>query len=91
MLTYSVVLLHDNEHPYTSTAVHPRALLEHFNWELFDHFTRSPHLEPSHYHLFTYLKNWLGSQRFNKNDEYQNVAELTGGDFIDTGTQRHIM
>jgi hypothetical protein len=35
MLTYSVVLLHDNALPCTATCT--RALLEHFNWELFDH------------------------------------------------------
>jgi hypothetical protein len=34
-----------------------RALLEHFNWELFDHSPYSPDLAPSDYHLFTYLKN----------------------------------
>jgi hypothetical protein len=42
-----------------------------FNWELFDHPPYSPDLAPSDYHLFirTYLKNWLGSQRFNNNQE----------------------
>jgi hypothetical protein len=35
MLTYSVVLLHDNAHPYTATRTQP--LLRHFNWKLFDH------------------------------------------------------
>jgi hypothetical protein len=30
-----VVFLHDNYGPHT--AAHTRALLEHFNWELFDH------------------------------------------------------
>jgi hypothetical protein len=33
MLTYGVVLLHDNARPHT--AARTRALLEHFNWELF--------------------------------------------------------
>jgi histone-lysine N-methyltransferase SETMAR len=49
--------------------------------ELFDHPPYSPDLPPSDCHLFTYLKNWLGSQRFNSNEELingrcQNVAEL---------------
>jgi hypothetical protein len=43
--------------------------LEHFNWELFDNPPYSPDLVPSDYHLFTCLKNWLGSQRFNNNVE----------------------
>jgi hypothetical protein len=57
MLTYGVlvVLLHDNVHLHT--AVHTQALLEHFKRELFDHPSYSPHLTPSEYHLFTYLKN----------------------------------
>jgi hypothetical protein len=29
-----------------------------------------PELSPSHYHLFTYLKTWSGSQRFNNNEEF---------------------
>jgi hypothetical protein len=35
MLTHSVVLLHGNAHP--NTVARTLALLEHFNWELFDH------------------------------------------------------
>jgi hypothetical protein len=35
MLTYGVVLLHDNARSHS--AARTRALLEHFNWELFDH------------------------------------------------------
>jgi hypothetical protein len=42
--------------------------LEHFNW-VFYHPLYSPHLIPSDYHLFTYLKNWLRLQRFNNNEE----------------------
>jgi histone-lysine N-methyltransferase SETMAR len=59
MLASSLVLLHDNEHLHTSTAAHTQALLEHFNWELFDHPLYSPYLAPSDYHLFTYMMNWL--------------------------------
>jgi histone-lysine N-methyltransferase SETMAR len=61
------MLLHDNACLHTGP--HTRALLEHFNWEWFDHPPYSPHLAPSNYHLFTYLKNWLGSQSFNRNEE----------------------
>jgi histone-lysine N-methyltransferase SETMAR len=56
------VLLHDNVRPHT--AARTRALLEHFNWALFDHPPYSPDLVPSNYYLFTYMKYWMGSQRF---------------------------
>jgi transposase len=45
MLTFGVVLLHDNARPHT--VAHTRALLEHLNWVLFDHPPYSPHLDPS--------------------------------------------
>jgi transposase len=67
MLTSGVVLLHDNACPHTTACT--RALLEHLNWKWFDHPSYSPDLIPSDYHLFTYLKNWLGSQYFNNNEE----------------------
>jgi histone-lysine N-methyltransferase SETMAR len=81
MLTSGVMLIHDNSQQRTTART--SALLEHFNWELTDHPSYSPDLALSDYDLFTYLKNWLGSQRFNNNDRvdgrFQNVAELTGG------------
>jgi hypothetical protein len=45
MLTSGVVLLHGNERPYTVARI--RALLEHFNWELFDHPSYSHDLAPT--------------------------------------------
>jgi transposase len=51
------MLFYDNARPHT--AAHTRALLKHFNWELFDHPHYSPDLAPSDYHLFAYLKNSL--------------------------------
>jgi hypothetical protein len=67
MLISGVVLLHDNALP--RTAARTRALLEHFDWELFDHPPYSPDLAPSDYHQFIYLNNWSESQRFNSNEE----------------------
>jgi transposase len=64
MLTSGVELIHDNARPCKSTVARTRALLEHFNWELFDHPPYSPDLVPNDNHMFTYLKNWLGSQHF---------------------------
>jgi hypothetical protein len=81
MLTSSVVLLHDNARPHKTART--RTLLEHFNWELFDHPSHSPDLAPSDYRLFTYLKNWLRSQRFNNNEDLMEGVKtwlkLTGG------------
>jgi transposase len=51
------MILHDDARPHTSTAARARALLEHFNWELFDHPPYNPDLAPSDCHLFTDLKN----------------------------------
>jgi hypothetical protein len=86
MLTYSVVLLHDNVHPHTATCTW--ALQEHFNCELFDH----PDLAPSDYHLFTCLKNWLRSQCFNSNEELMEGVKTwlssQAADFFDTGIQK---
>jgi histone-lysine N-methyltransferase SETMAR len=58
MLTSGIVLLHESPHPHTAARI--RAVLENFNWVLFDHLRYSLDLAPSDYHLFTYLKNWLG-------------------------------
>jgi transposase len=66
-----VVLLHDNARLHT--AARTRALLQHFKWELFDHPLYSPDLTPSEHHLFTYLKKWLRSQRFNNNEFMEGV------------------
>jgi hypothetical protein len=67
MLISDVMLLHDNERPHT--AVRTLALLQHYNWELFDHPAYSPDLAPREYSVFIYLKNLLGSQRFKNNEE----------------------
>jgi transposase len=74
MLASGVVLLHDNACPHTPA--HTRALLENFNWELFDHPRYSPDFAPSDYHLSTYLKNWLKSQCFNSNEELMEGARI---------------
>jgi hypothetical protein len=55
MLTSGAVLIHDNTRPHTAACT--RTLLEHFNWELFDHSPSSPDLAPSDFDIFTNLKN----------------------------------
>jgi transposase len=73
MLTCSIVLLHDNARPHTNTAACIWALLEYFNWELFDRPLYSPDLAPNDYHLFTYLKISLRWQRFDNNELMDDV------------------
>jgi hypothetical protein len=67
MLTSDVILLHNNTSPHR--ALRTRDLLEHSNWEFFGHSPYNLDLAPSNYHLFTYVKNWLGSHRLNSNEE----------------------
>jgi histone-lysine N-methyltransferase SETMAR len=67
MLTYGVVLLHDNARPHA--AARTQALLERFNWELFGHPPYSSDLLPSTYHLLTHLMNWLRSQHLSNNEK----------------------
>jgi hypothetical protein len=58
ILTPGVVLFHDNAHPHTAART---SLLEHSDWELFDHPSYNSDLARSDYYLFSYLKNWLRS------------------------------
>jgi transposase len=67
------MLLTENARPHT--AARTRAMLEHFNWELFEHPPHSPGLVPNFYHLYIYLKDWLGSQSFNNNEELTEAAK----------------
>jgi histone-lysine N-methyltransferase SETMAR len=91
VLTSGVVFLHCNARPHT--AARTWALLEHFDWELFDHPLYSPNLAPSDYHLCTYLKNRLRS-RFNNNDELMGGVKTwlssQAADIFDTGIQKLI-
>jgi hypothetical protein len=70
------------------------SLLEYFSWELFDHPTYSPELAPSDYHLFTYLKNWVVSQRFSNNEVLMEGVKSwqssQAADFFETGIQKLI-
>jgi hypothetical protein len=59
---YEAALLHYGER----SAV---ALMERFNWELFDRLPYNLNLTPSYYYLFHYLKSW----------RCQHLAELSGG------------
>jgi hypothetical protein len=73
--------------------IRTRALLEHFDWKLFDHPPNSTDLVPRDYHVFGYL-NWLGSQRFSNNEELMEGVKTwlssQAADFFDTGAQKLI-
>jgi transposase len=92
MLTYGVMVFYDNGRAHTAAPT--GALLGHFNWELFDYPPYSPEFVPSDYHLFTYLKNWVGSQRFNNNEELMEGVKTwlssEAADILDTGIQKLI-
>jgi hypothetical protein len=92
MLRYGVVLFCDNARQHT--AARTRTLLEHFTWELFDHSRYSPDLAPSDYYLFTYLKNWLPSQRFSNSEELREGVKTwlspQAANLFDRGVQKFI-
>jgi transposase len=92
MMASGLVLLHDNARSHTAARTRP--LLRHFNWELFDHPPYNPDLAASDYNLFAYLKNWLGTQRFNNNEELMEGVKTWlsshAAHFFDSGTQKLI-
>jgi histone-lysine N-methyltransferase SETMAR len=92
MLTTGVMLLHDNVRLHT--AAWTRALLEYLNWELFDYPPYSPDLALSDYNLFTYPKNYLGSQRINNIEKLVEVVKTwlssQAAEFFDRGIQKLI-
>jgi hypothetical protein len=90
MLTCGVHVLLLDDNACTNTAARTRALLEHSNWELFDHSSNSPNLAPSDYHRFTCLR----SQHFNNNKELmvgvKTWLSSEAADFFDTGIHKLI-
>jgi hypothetical protein len=77
------------------TAACTQTLLEHFACEFFDHPPCSSDLAPSYYHLFTYLKSWLRSQRFNNKEGLMEGVKTwvssQAVDVFDTGIQELIL
>ncbi|GBO30601.1 hypothetical protein AVEN_176716-1 [Araneus ventricosus] len=73
ILTSGVIFIRDNACPYS--AVVTQQLLEHFKWDVSDHPAHSPNLTTSDFHLFPELKNQLGGQSFQKNEEIQSSVK----------------
>jgi len=90
MLTKGVVLLHDKARPHIAAGTN--ALMNLFNWEIFDHPPYIPDLPPSGYHLFTKMKVWLATQRFHTNEELMdgvnNWLHILTAPFFDEGLQK---
>ena len=73
LLTRGVSLLHDNTRPHTTRLT--QDLLISFGWDIVTHPPYSSDLEPSDYHLFNKLKEFLGGRRFSNDEEVQDAVE----------------
>ncbi|GBM11542.1 hypothetical protein AVEN_240676-1 [Araneus ventricosus] len=69
ILTSGVVLIHDNARIHS--AVVTQQLLEQFKCDVYDHTAYCPDLSTSDFQLLPELKNRLGGQSFQKNEEIQ--------------------
>lgn len=67
MLTKGVCLLHDNARPQTANAT--KARLDSFGWDILNHPAYSSDLAPSDFHLFTFLKTYMGGKKFQTDEE----------------------
>ncbi|GBM05713.1 hypothetical protein AVEN_175557-1 [Araneus ventricosus] len=74
ILTSRVVLIHDNALPHS--AVVTQQLLELFKWAVSDHPAYSSDITTSDFHLFFELKNWIGGQIFQNNEELQSNFQV---------------
>lgn len=90
LLSSGVLLLHDNARPHS--AIHTQNLIKAFGWEQIDHPPYSPDLAPSDFHLFRYLKEFLGGKRFDTDDEVKEAVKdwlsSQAADFYDLGLQK---
>ena len=90
LLTSGVLLLHDNARPHS--AIQTQNLIRSFGWEQIDHPPYSPDLAPSDFHLFCYLKEFLGGKCFATDDEVKEAVKdwLSSQvvDFYDFGIQK---
>ncbi|GFV43335.1 histone-lysine N-methyltransferase SETMAR [Trichonephila clavipes] len=69
----------------------PQNLIRSFGWEQIDHPPYSADLAPSDFHLFRYLKEFLGGKRFDTADEVKEVQDWLSSqaaDVYDLGIQK---
>ncbi|KAJ4447982.1 hypothetical protein ANN_09992 [Periplaneta americana] len=67
MLNPGMIFLHDNARPHTARRTATK--LQQFNWKVSDHPPCSPDFAPSDYHLFMHMNTWLGSKRFDDDED----------------------
>lgn len=72
MSSKGVILQHDNARPHT--AAKTMAVIDQLHWEVLPHPPYSPDLAPSDFHLFGPLKEHLGGQKFDTDDEVCQVV-----------------
>jgi histone-lysine N-methyltransferase SETMAR len=89
MLSRDVVMLHDNVRPHTAAS--QQDLIATFGWEQFHHALYSPDFAPSDFHVFLYLKTFLGDRRFHDDNQVREAVntcfELQAASFNNAGTQ----
>lgn len=86
----SAILLQDNARPHTARLT--LDTISELGWEVLEHPPYSPDLSPCDYHMFGPLKEALGGQRFNTDDEVEEfvrtwLSELPK-EFFDTGIKK---
>jgi len=85
-----VLLLHDNARPHSAALT-----LEKFAqmyWTALEHPPYSPDLSPCDYHMFGHLKEALGGQRFDDDEQVENFVrkwlQTRPPSFYDTGIKK---
>jgi histone-lysine N-methyltransferase SETMAR len=73
LMSSGVMLLHDNARPHA--AARTQAMLQEFGWEVLQHPPYSPDLDPSDFHLFPKLKEFLGGRRFKSDEEVEDAVK----------------
>jgi len=57
------------------TAATTQAMLQEISWEIFDHLTCSSDWDPRDFYLFPTLKTFLGSRRFESDEEVEEAVK----------------
>jgi hypothetical protein len=90
MLSQGVVMLHDNAHLHTATAM--QDLIATFGWEQFNYPPYSPDVAPNDFHVFLHLKTSLGVRRFHSVSEVKEAINTwftsQAASFYDAGIQK---
>jgi histone-lysine N-methyltransferase SETMAR len=90
MLSWGIVMLHDNAHPYTAAAT--QDLIATFRWEQFNHPLYSPYLAPRDFHVFLHPKTFLGGRRFHDDNEVKEAVNtwfaMQAASFYGSGIQK---